>query len=63
MPEGRADPERDTVSQTVGGTMVHFDFQFTLFKAEVFGWEERGMLRQKTLFSLEVGHHCSAGMG
>ena len=45
-PEAPADLGRDTGSQMIGGTVGNFGLQFTLFKAEVFGWEESEILHQ-----------------
>lgn len=39
MTEVWAGPGRDIGSQMVG-TVVNFGFEFALFKAELFGWEE-----------------------
>ena len=45
-PEAPADLGRDTGSQMIGGTVGNFGLQFTLFKAEVFGWEKSEILHQ-----------------
>ena len=62
----QADPGRDSGSQIVG-IVVNFGFEFSLFKVELFGWEERESLRhvcvmELSLSSLGGGHH-SAGVG
>lgn len=46
---GAGRSRRDSRSQLVSGTMVDFGFQFALFKAEVFGWEESDELNSPCL--------------